>query len=73
MSPGCCLESRFLPLCCTAGEMLECLSARAIPKARLVTLESKNHLILSHEPAWPRFIDEISGFLKSDETAHDMS
>jgi hypothetical protein len=53
--------------------MLECLSARAIPKARLVTLESKNHLILSHEPAWPRFIDEISGFLKSDETAHDMS
>ena len=41
--------------------------ARAIPKARFVTLESKNHLILSHEPAWPRFIDEISGFLKSEE------
>ena len=41
--------------------------ARGIPKARLVTLESKNHLILSHEPAWPRFIDEISRFLKSEE------
>jgi len=37
--------------------------ARAIPRARFVALESKNHLILSHEPAWPRFIDEICGFL----------
>ena len=37
--------------------------AHAIPDARLVTLESKNHLILSHEPAWPRYIDEICGFL----------
>jgi pimeloyl-ACP methyl ester carboxylesterase len=41
--------------------------ARAIPDARFVALESKNHLILSHEPAWPRFIDEICGFLRSDE------
>jgi pimeloyl-ACP methyl ester carboxylesterase/DNA-binding winged helix-turn-helix (wHTH) protein len=47
--------------------------ARAIPKARLVTLESKNHLILSHEPAWPRFIDEISGFLKSDEESPGLT
>jgi DNA-binding winged helix-turn-helix (wHTH) protein/pimeloyl-ACP methyl ester carboxylesterase len=37
--------------------------ARAIPNARFVALESKNHLILSHERAWPRFIDEICGFL----------
>jgi DNA-binding winged helix-turn-helix (wHTH) protein/alpha-beta hydrolase superfamily lysophospholipase len=41
--------------------------ARTIPDARFVALDSKNHLVLSHEPAWPRFIDEISGFLKSDE------
>ena len=41
--------------------------ARAIPKARFVALESKNHLILSHEPAWQRFIDEICGFLKFEE------
>ena len=41
--------------------------ARGIPKARLVALESKNHLILAHEPAWPRFIDEICEFLKSVE------
>ncbi len=43
--------------------------ARAIPKARFVALESKNHLILSHEPAWPRFIDEVSGFLGQERSA----
>lgn len=41
--------------------------AREIPGARFVALESRNHLILSHEPAWPRFIDEISRFLREDE------
>jgi DNA-binding winged helix-turn-helix (wHTH) protein/pimeloyl-ACP methyl ester carboxylesterase len=41
--------------------------ARAIPDARFVALESKNHLILSHEPAWPRYIDEICGFLGAEE------
>ncbi len=40
--------------------------ARAIPNARFVALESKNHLILSHEPSWPRFIDEICGFARAD-------
>ena len=39
------------------------LLARSIPDARFVALESKNHLILSHEPAWPRFVDELCGFL----------
>jgi pimeloyl-ACP methyl ester carboxylesterase len=37
--------------------------ARRIPNARFVALESKNHLILSHEPAWPRFVEELCGFL----------
>jgi pimeloyl-ACP methyl ester carboxylesterase/DNA-binding winged helix-turn-helix (wHTH) protein len=37
--------------------------ARAIPNARFVTLESNNHLILSHEPAWPRYVNEISSFV----------
>jgi DNA-binding winged helix-turn-helix (wHTH) protein/pimeloyl-ACP methyl ester carboxylesterase len=41
--------------------------ARRIPQARFVALESKNHLILSHEPAWRRFIDEICGFLRDEE------
>jgi pimeloyl-ACP methyl ester carboxylesterase len=41
--------------------------ARAIPGARFVALESQNHLILSHEPAWPRYIEEICRFLGEDE------
>ena len=40
--------------------------ARAIPHARFVPLESKNHLILSHEPAFGRMLEEMSGFLDED-------
>lgn len=41
--------------------------ARAIPNARFVALESKNHLILSHEPAWQRYADELCCFLKDTD------
>jgi len=37
--------------------------AARIPNARFVALESDNHLILEDEPAWPRFIAEVRGFL----------
>jgi pimeloyl-ACP methyl ester carboxylesterase len=37
--------------------------ARTIPSARFVPLESRNHLILSHEPAFERLLEEISSFL----------
>ncbi|MEZ0580729.1 alpha/beta fold hydrolase [Nocardioides sp. MH1] len=37
--------------------------AAAIPDARLVVLESANHILLADEPAWPVFIQEIAGFL----------
>jgi len=40
--------------------------ARGIPNARLLALESDNHIILSHEPAWERFAQEISDFLDED-------
>jgi pimeloyl-ACP methyl ester carboxylesterase/DNA-binding winged helix-turn-helix (wHTH) protein len=44
--------------------------ARAIPNARFVALESKNHLILSHEPAWRHYVNELCGFLdKTDPRA----
>lgn len=43
------------------------LLARTIPHARFVALDSKNHLILSHEPAWQRYVNEVCGFLKSTE------
>ncbi len=39
-------------------------SAAGIPGARLVPLQSKNHLILEHEPAFDRFLEEVRLFLK---------
>ncbi len=41
--------------------------AQGICGARFVPLESKNHLILSHEAAWTRYIDEICGFLREED------
>jgi DNA-binding winged helix-turn-helix (wHTH) protein/pimeloyl-ACP methyl ester carboxylesterase len=40
------------------------LIARAIPRARFVTLESDNHIVLAHEPAWPKLVGEIQAFLQ---------
>jgi DNA-binding SARP family transcriptional activator/alpha-beta hydrolase superfamily lysophospholipase len=40
--------------------------ATAIPGARFLPLDSRNHVILHHEPAWPRFIEEVRGFLHGD-------
>jgi DNA-binding SARP family transcriptional activator/alpha-beta hydrolase superfamily lysophospholipase len=37
--------------------------ASGIPGARLLTLDGQNHLILAHEPAWPRFVGEVEAFL----------
>ena len=39
------------------------LMARSIPRAKFVTLESDNHVVLADEPAWPRLIGEIEAFL----------
>ncbi|UGQ47428.1 alpha/beta fold hydrolase [Massilia endophytica] len=43
------------------------LIASRIPNARFVPLESENHLLLEHEPAWRRWVQEIRTFLRSDE------
>ncbi|HVT71981.1 MAG TPA: alpha/beta hydrolase [Lacunisphaera sp.] len=40
------------------------LMARLIPHARLVTLESRNHVIGESEPAWPQFLGEVDRFLR---------
>ncbi|MFA7431355.1 MAG: alpha/beta fold hydrolase, partial [Rhodospirillaceae bacterium] len=42
------------------------LIAAAIPGARFVSLDSCNHLMLPDEPEWPRLIDEIRHFLRSN-------
>jgi len=42
------------------------LLAALIPDARLVLLESANHILLEHEPAWDVFLSEIAAFLGTD-------
>jgi DNA-binding NarL/FixJ family response regulator len=42
--------------------------AANIPGARLVTLESKNHIVLGDEVAWPVFVREVEAFLAPDRT-----
>jgi class 3 adenylate cyclase/pimeloyl-ACP methyl ester carboxylesterase len=37
--------------------------AAGIPGARFVALDSRNHMILENEPAWPRFMEEVRSFL----------
>ena len=37
--------------------------ASLIPGARLVVLESPNHILLSHEPAFQQFFEELAAFL----------
>jgi pimeloyl-ACP methyl ester carboxylesterase len=43
------------------------LMAATIPNARLVTLESNNHILLADEPAWKRFLEEVNAFLREDK------
>lgn len=43
--------------------------AANIRRARLVPLDSANHIVLEHEPAWSVFRDEVSSFLAAERTA----
>jgi pimeloyl-ACP methyl ester carboxylesterase/DNA-binding CsgD family transcriptional regulator len=40
--------------------------AAGIPDARLVPLESSNHIVLEDEAAWRVFVDEVSAFMAAD-------
>ena len=40
-------------------------AGRLIPDSRLVMLNSRNHILTEHEPAWAVFLAEIDGFLAS--------
>ena len=42
------------------------LLATLIPDAHFVVLESANHILLEHEPAWDAFLSEIEAFLGTD-------
>ncbi len=43
------------------------LLASLIPKAQFVALESKNHLLTEHEPAWQKFVAALRSFLRDKD------
>jgi pimeloyl-ACP methyl ester carboxylesterase/DNA-binding CsgD family transcriptional regulator len=43
--------------------------AEIVPNARLLALESRNHILLADEPAWGAFIGEVRAFLEPDRRA----
>ena len=55
----------------TEGHIL----AAGIPGAQFVELDSKNHVLLEHEPAWKRFCDEVLDFtgLKGSRNGEDAA
>lgn len=62
-SPTLVVHSRY-----EAGVPLECSreAAALIPNARLVILDSRNHLVLEREPAYRQLIDETVAFFKAN-------
>src|SRR5207253_5107223 len=44
-----------------------------IPGARLVPLESRDHILLADEPAWRVFMAEVTAFLEPDRRAYRAS
>jgi pimeloyl-ACP methyl ester carboxylesterase/DNA-binding CsgD family transcriptional regulator len=49
------------------------LVARAIPNAEFVPLESRNHILLDHQPAWRQFFAEIARFLRDHPVAGNFA
>ena len=49
------------------------LLASAIPGAEFVELDSRNHILLEHEPAWQRFCDAVLAFLQPGQPAGDSA
>jgi pimeloyl-ACP methyl ester carboxylesterase/DNA-binding CsgD family transcriptional regulator len=47
--------------------------AAAIPNARFVPLEGRNHILRADEPAWPVFKKELNDFLSADEPADESA
>jgi pimeloyl-ACP methyl ester carboxylesterase/DNA-binding CsgD family transcriptional regulator len=44
-------------------------TAALIPGARFVPLESRNHILLEHQPAWKQFFVQLERFLGADAAA----
>lgn len=49
------------------------LLAAGIPGAEFVELDSRNHVLLEHEPAWERFKEEVLAFLRTGHSVRDSA
>jgi pimeloyl-ACP methyl ester carboxylesterase len=47
--------------------------ASEIPGSQFVELDSQNHVLLEHEPAWQRFQEAVLAFLQSGQPASDSA
>ena len=47
--------------------------ASLIPNARLVALDTRNHLVLEDEPAWAELVAEVRAFLTGSSSAITMT
>ena len=67
------LDLPTLVLHCRGDRMNDFSHARQLAAnirgARLVALESNNHIVLSDEPAWPVFLREVTAFLAPDRAS----
>lgn len=45
--------------------------ASMIPNAKFVPLESSNHILLRHEPAWRTFVAEVNSFLGREDPENE--
>jgi pimeloyl-ACP methyl ester carboxylesterase/DNA-binding CsgD family transcriptional regulator len=46
--------------------------AAGIPGAQFIELDSRNHVLLEHEPAWERFCSEVLEFMGRRSLTHDQ-
>jgi pimeloyl-ACP methyl ester carboxylesterase/DNA-binding CsgD family transcriptional regulator len=67
------LDVPTLVLQCRGDQMTSFAQARYlaahIEGAAFVALDSKNHILLADEPAWPDFVREVDAFLEDDRAA----
>lgn len=49
------------------GQLVAC----TIPNAEFVPLESRNHILLEHQPAWRQFFDETARFVRNHPASAD--
>jgi DNA-binding NarL/FixJ family response regulator len=47
------------------------LLASMIPNASFVALDSRNHILLAEDPAWPVFVREVAAFVSPDRDGAD--